>query len=150
MKVILEPALNDKLAYNQESDDGGAHAIKGFLGRLRHDLTQVLIGRADEIPDYSSPPPKPPRLTAAEPAPSKGASTSKHGKSNSALSKGKYMLESDPHHRNHISSDELAHMLHPLSAPAHDKPKREGRRAPRRYPPYNFEYQNEKHADWDI
>jgi hypothetical protein len=150
VQVVLEPALNDKLAYNQEADDGGANAIKGFLGQLRHDLTQVLIGQADEIPDYSSPPPKPPpQLTAgagAAGAPSSSASNNKN-----TLLKGRSMQhESEARHHN-ASSDELSHMLHPLTAPsAHDKPKKEGRRAPRRYPPYDFEYRNSKHANWDI
>jgi hypothetical protein len=53
--VLLDPPNTDKLSFKpNELQERAGGEIKGALAKLRHDLNQVLLGREDDLPDYSA------------------------------------------------------------------------------------------------
>jgi hypothetical protein len=162
--VLLDPPLTDKLAYRKDAGDAASAVKRGVLGQLRHDLTQVLVGRADDIPNY------PITRAAAKAAPgglplasaTKGQPGDSSGDASvvgSRYSKGSRRLvaalgtaAADESGGGGGDSGSAASLrrLETSGWPAAEGNPPGSKRPPRRQPPYTYEYRSDGHANWDF
>ena len=153
-QVLLDPPLTDKLAYKRDGGDEAEGTSFGVLGQPCHDLTQVLIGRAENIPDYGRPRAlanETPRALArgADAARGAGAAADDVDDAASAPSSGSSVGGRSARSSVTLEGDGASELLR-MNLSSLGKVKAAPRRPPRRKPPYTFEYRNVGHANWDF
>lgn len=158
--MLLDPPLTEKLAYRKDADDAASTVKRGMLGQLRHDLTQVLMGRADDIPNY-------PNTRAAAKGAPEGLPLASATKGQAGDSSGDASVVGSRYSKGSRrpvvargaaaadeggggDSDASLRRLKASGGPAAEGNPPGSKRPPRRQPPYTYEYRSDGHANWDF